>query len=93
MPSSTGRRLLKKSVKWRPCRLFGLQLALGNPMEYVKLQFQTPQDFQKFRKMATESIVSTSIAGLYIICNCKMIDVATAINQFGAIVTNATGNT
>jgi hypothetical protein len=57
-------------------------------MEKVKVQFQTPQDFQKFRKMAIESIVSVSIPDLYVICECAMLDVATAINQFGAIVTD-----
>jgi hypothetical protein len=57
-------------------------------MEKVKVQFQTPQDFQKFRKMAIESIVSVSIADLYVICKCATLDVATAINQFGAVVTD-----
>jgi hypothetical protein len=57
-------------------------------MEKVKVQFQTPQDFQKFRKMAIESIVSVSIPDLYVICKCAMLDVATAINQFGATVTD-----
>jgi hypothetical protein len=57
-------------------------------MENVKVQFQTPQDFQKFRKMAIESIVSVSIPDLYVICKCAMLDVATAINQFGATVTD-----
>ncbi|GAB4091125.1 hypothetical protein [Flaviaesturariibacter terrae] len=60
-------------------------------MENVKLQFQTPQDFQSFRKMASEGIVFASIAGLYIICNCELIDIASAINQFGAIVTDGPG--
>jgi hypothetical protein len=57
-------------------------------MERVKVQFQTPQDFQKFRKMATSSIVSVSIPGLYVICNCELLDIASAINQFGATVTD-----
>jgi|GEM_PF-2326499 len=55
----------------------------------VILQFQTPQDFQSFRKMAAESIVSVSIAELSIVCKCAMIDIANAINQFGATVTDA----
>jgi hypothetical protein len=58
-------------------------------MQHVKLQFQTPQDFQKFRKMASGNILSVSIADLYIICRCAMEDIANAINQLGATVTDA----
>ncbi|RYY85066.1 MAG: hypothetical protein EOO15_17950 [Chitinophagaceae bacterium] len=57
-------------------------------MENVKVQFQTPQDFQMFRKMATNHIVSVSIPELYIICNCALKEIAEAINQFGAVVTD-----
>jgi hypothetical protein len=57
-------------------------------MQYVKVQFQTPQDFQSFRKMATDNIVSASIAELYIICRPANLDVASAINHFGAIITD-----
>ncbi|RYZ26708.1 MAG: hypothetical protein EOP49_43115 [Sphingobacteriales bacterium] len=58
-------------------------------MEKVILQFQTPQDFQSFRKMAGESIISVSIVELSIICNCALVDIASAINQFGAVVRDA----
>jgi hypothetical protein len=57
-------------------------------MQYVKVQFQTPQDFQTFRKMATDNIVSVSIAELYIICKGATLDIATAINHLGAIITD-----
>ncbi|RYY39592.1 MAG: hypothetical protein EOO08_09815 [Chitinophagaceae bacterium] len=57
-------------------------------MEHVKVQFQTPQDFQQFRKMTPDAIVSMSIADLFVICNCELLDIAHAINQFGAVVTD-----
>ncbi|GAA4324495.1 hypothetical protein [Flaviaesturariibacter amylovorans] len=59
--------------------------------EKVKLQFQTPQDFQKFRKMADGKILSFNIAELTVICDCRMVDVATAINKYGAIATDVLG--
>ncbi|TCZ67906.1 hypothetical protein [Flaviaesturariibacter aridisoli] len=58
-------------------------------MENVKLQFQTPQDFQKFRRMKAVTILSASVAGLYIICRCALRDIASAINDLGATVTDA----
>ncbi|TCJ14431.1 hypothetical protein EPD60_10600 [Flaviaesturariibacter flavus] len=58
-------------------------------MEIVKIQFQTPQDFQRFRKLALERVVSVNIAELSMICHCFMSDIANAINLFGATITDA----
>lgn len=57
-------------------------------MEIVKIQFQTPQDFQRFRKLATERIVSFDIAELSMVCRCIMSDIVNAINYCGATITD-----
>jgi hypothetical protein len=55
-------------------------------MEKLKLQFQTPQDFQGFRKMVPDSIVSVNIAELTITCTCTKEEIAYAMGRFDAKV-------
>lgn len=55
-------------------------------MKTVIVQFQTPQDFQGFRKLVKETVVSYSVHNLEVVCKCDMKEIATAINQFGGTV-------
>jgi hypothetical protein len=60
-------------------------------MNLVRLEFQTPQDFQNFRKTVADNVQEISISNLSIICDCTMNDIEKAINQFGATVKDAPG--
>ena len=55
-------------------------------MGQITLQFQTPQDFQGFRKWAQEYITSYSVQQLSITCNCQVNHIADAITKFGGTI-------
>jgi len=60
-------------------------------METIRLQFQTPQDFQGFRKLAGVHVISSSIQNLEVLCTCEMKQIADAITKFGAVVIDEKG--
>lgn len=54
-------------------------------MEKVTLQFQTPQDLSSFRKLI-EDPCATIIKDLILVCNLTNLEIARAMNSFGAMV-------
>jgi hypothetical protein len=66
--------------------LVTIKAQVKTTMKTVIVQFQTPQDFQGFRKLVQEAVISFSINNLEVVCKCDMKEIATAINQFGGIV-------
>ena len=54
-------------------------------MEKIALQFQTPQDLSSFRKLI-EDPCATIIKDLILVCNLTNLEIAKAMNSFGAMV-------
>ncbi|GAA4341868.1 hypothetical protein [Flaviaesturariibacter amylovorans] len=54
----------------------------------VTLQFQTPQDFSRFRSLVSGQVTTIDIANLSITCLCSRELVAHAMNYFGGKVIN-----
>jgi hypothetical protein len=55
-------------------------------MSKVTLQFQTPQDFSKFRNLVSGQVTTTNIGDLTITCHCTNELVAHAMNMLGGRV-------
>jgi hypothetical protein len=55
-------------------------------MTKVTLQFQTPQDFSKFRNLVSGQVTTTNIGDLTITCRCSDELVAHAMNMLGGRV-------
>jgi hypothetical protein len=56
-------------------------------MKKVTLQFQTPQDFSRFRNLVAGQVTTVNIGDLTITCHCTDELVAHAMNEFGGRVT------
>ncbi|RYY97640.1 MAG: hypothetical protein EOO11_10325 [Chitinophagaceae bacterium] len=52
----------------------------------VTLQFQTPQDFSRFRSLVSGQVTTIDIGDLTITCTCTDELIAHAMNQFGGRV-------
>lgn len=52
----------------------------------VTIQFQTPQDFTRFRSLVDNKILEKDIVNLRITCECGPEDIAYAMNYLGARV-------
>ncbi|GAB4093551.1 hypothetical protein [Flaviaesturariibacter terrae] len=52
----------------------------------VTIQFQTPQDFSRFRSMVSGQVTTINIGNLSITCNCTPELLAHAMNDFGGVV-------
>ena len=55
-------------------------------MEFVTLQFQTPQDLTNFRKAVIHKPNKIDIPNLRLTCECDKHNVALAMNNYGARV-------
>jgi hypothetical protein len=55
-------------------------------MDTIKLQFQTPQDLQKFRLFASPSVTEWNIQNLTVTCQCSLKQIAEARTKFGALI-------
>ncbi|RYY39039.1 MAG: hypothetical protein EOO08_12255 [Chitinophagaceae bacterium] len=53
----------------------------------VTIQFQTPQDFTRFRSLVSGQVTTVNIADLSITCACTPDLIAHAMNDFGGMVT------
>ncbi|TCJ16538.1 hypothetical protein EPD60_07275 [Flaviaesturariibacter flavus] len=52
----------------------------------VTIQFQTPQDFTRFRSLVDNNIIEKDLINLSITCNCSDKEVAYAMNYLDAKV-------
>ena len=57
-------------------------------MNEIRVQFQTPQDFQAFRKMVKKSLLTYDIMNLVVVCTCTSKEVETAMIQFRGKIIN-----
>ncbi|RYY83988.1 MAG: hypothetical protein EOO15_20280 [Chitinophagaceae bacterium] len=52
----------------------------------VTIQFQTPQDFMRFRSLVSGQVTTVNISELSITCTCTQELMAHAMNEFGGMV-------